>query len=246
MDPPVPTVSARNLPKHVGIILDGNGRWAQARALPRTDGHRIGADAVRRVVRAARRLGLEVLTLYSFSVQNWNRPIEEVESLMHLLHDFLVSEREEILENGIRLTAIGEPDRLPGFVRDTLVELVESSRHNDRMVLCLALSYGGREEILAAARALVRRATDGDPTLNGIDEATFRALLPSVGPGDPDLIIRTGGELRLSNFLLWGSAYAELYFTAKLWPDFGEEDLYAAIADYQDRERRFGGVEPRR
>jgi undecaprenyl diphosphate synthase len=240
------TVSAKNLPKHVGIILDGNGRWAEARALPRTEGHRIGAEAVRRVVRASRRLGLDVLTLYSFSVQNWTRPMEEVDALMHLLHEFLVTERDEILSNGIRLTAIGEPERLPGFVRDALVELREASKHNDKMVLCLALSYGGREEILAAARALVRRATDGDPTLNGIDEATFRSLLPSVGPGDPDLIIRTGGELRLSNFLLWGSAYAELYFTHKLWPDFGEEDLYAAIEDYQKRERRFGGIESQR
>ena len=205
----------------------------------------MGAKAVRRVVRAARQLGLDVLTLYSFSVQNWTRPRDEIAALMRLLHEFLVTEREEMLQNGIRLAAIGEMDRLPDFVRETLFELMEASKGNSRMVLCLALSYGGREEILAATRLLVRRARDGDSSLNGIDEATFRALLPSVGPGDPDLIIRTGGELRLSNFLLWGSAYAELYFTGKLWPDFAEEDLYAAISDYQKRERRFGSLEPR-
>lgn len=236
------TVQARNLPRHVGIILDGNGRWAQQRSLPRTEGHRRGSDAVRRVVRAARRLGVEALTLYSFSAQNWARPEEEVGVLMALLHEYLVSERGEILDNGIRLVGVGEVDRLPSAVREVLRELERASAGNGAMVLALALSYGGREEIVAAVRTIAARAARGeiDPVAVGAD--TISALVPSVAPGDPDLIIRTGGEKRLSNFLLWGSAYAELHFTDRLWPDFDEADLYLAIADYQARDRRFGGL----
>lgn len=240
--PSVLTVNARQLPRHVGIILDGNGRWAQQRGLPRTEGHRRGSEAVRRVVRAARRLGVSALTLYSFSAQNWSRPQEEVDVLMELLREYLLSERGEILDNAIRLVGVGQIDRLPPRVRDTLAELEQASAPNQGMVLALALSYGGREEIAAAARVLAERAAKGELDPATVTDASLDALVPSVAPGQPDLIVRTGGEVRLSNFLLWGSAYAELHFTERLWPDFGAEDLYRAVADYQSRQRRFGGL----
>lgn len=240
--PFVLTVSATPLPAHVGIILDGNGRWAQLRGLPRTEGHRRGSEAVRRVVRASRRLGISALTLYSFSAQNWSRPQEEVDVLMELLREYLLSERREILDNGIRLVGVGEIERLPARVRETLSELEHDSAENRGMVLALALSYGGREEIAAAARALAERAARGELDPATITAASLDPLVPSVAPGQPDLIVRTGGELRLSNFLLWGSAYAELHFTDRLWPDFDADDLYRAVADYQTRQRRFGGL----
>lgn len=239
---PVLTVSATHIPGHVGIILDGNGRWAQLRGLPRTEGHRRGSEAVRRVVRAARRLGISALTLYSFSAQNWSRPREEVDVLMELLREYLLSERSEILDNGIRLAGVGDIERLPARVRDTLHELEGASARNRGMVLALALSYGGREEIAAAARALATRAAKGELDPASITDVALDPLIPSVAPGQPDLIVRTGGEVRLSNFLLWGSAYAELHFTERLWPDFDAEDLYRAVADYQGRQRRFGGL----
>lgn len=236
------TVSARQLPKHVGIILDGNGRWAQLRGQPRTEGHRRGSEAVRRVVRAARRLGVSALTLYSFSAQNWSRPREEVDLLMELLREYLLAERAEILDNGIRLVGVGEIERLPAHVRETLAEIEQASSANDAMVLALALSYGGREEIVRAVRSIAARVASRELDPAQITDATIDALVPSVAPGPPDLIIRTGGELRLSNFLLWGSAYAELHFTDRFWPDFSAEDLYRAVADYQSRQRRFGGL----
>jgi undecaprenyl diphosphate synthase len=238
----VVTVSARQLPRHVGIILDGNGRWAQLRGLPRTEGHRRGSEAVRRVVRAARRLGISALTLYSFSAQNWSRPREEVDILMELLREYLLSERSEILDHGIRLVGVGELDRLPPRVRETLDELERVSAPNEGMVLALALSYGGREELATAARVLATRAARGELDPASITAESLDAVVPSVAHGQPDLIVRTGGEVRLSNFLLWGSAYAELHFTDRLWPDFDADDLYRAVGDYQTRQRRFGGL----
>ena len=235
-------ISARNLPRHVGIIMDGNGRWAKARGQQRTAGHRAGSDAVRRIVRVARRIGIEALTLYAFSFQNWERPDDEVEALMELLQDYLMSERLEILENGIRLTAIGELDQLPTPVKVVLDALRAESAHNDRMTLTLALSYGGQEEIARAARELAVEAQAGRLDPAGIDAKALAERIPSLAVGSPDLIIRTGGERRLSNFLLFGSAYAELYFCDRYWPDFTEEDLFKAIASYQRRERRFGLV----
>lgn len=235
-------VEGKNLPRHVGIIMDGNGRWAELRGEPREAGHKEGSAAVRRVVRAARRLGLDALTLYAFSEQNWARPVGEVDALMGLLREFLVSERGEILENDIRLVAIGDLSRLPDVVREVLDPLRNASSCNDKMTLALALSYGGREEIAAAARQLAVEASAGllDPT--AITASTLGARLPSLSVGDPDLIIRTGGEFRLSNFLLYGAAYAELAFFDRLWPDFTEDDLFAAIGSFQRRERRFGQV----
>jgi undecaprenyl diphosphate synthase len=235
-------VDARNLPRHVGIIMDGNGRWAESRGEPREAGHKAGSAAVRRIVRVCRRLGLEALTLYAFSEQNWARPAGEVEALMGLLREFLVSEAGEILHNDIRLVAIGDLARLPAHVREVLEPLRSASSANGKMTLALALSYGGREEIAAVARELAVEAAAGTLDPRVIDAAYLGSRLPSLGAGDPDLIIRTGGEQRISNFLLYGAAYAELAFFDQLWPDFGEDDLFAAIASYQRRERRFGLV----
>jgi undecaprenyl diphosphate synthase len=233
-------VEARNLPGHVGIIMDGNGRWAQARGEQRAGGHREGAVAVRRTVRAARRLGLRALTLYAFSEQNWARPEEEVDALMLLLKEFLLSERDEILENGIRLNAVGNLGRLPALVRAVLDPLRHESEGNHEMTLTLALSYGGREEIAHAARELAKGVASGRIRPDDVTPDALRALMPSLSVGDPDLVIRTGGERRISNFLLYGLAYAELHFADVLWPDFREKDLHEAIVSYQRRERRFG------
>jgi undecaprenyl diphosphate synthase len=235
-------VELRGLPSHVGIIMDGNGRCAQLRGKDRSEGHREGSAAVRRIVRAARRLGVRALTLYAFSEQNWARPEIEVGLLMDLLKDFLLSERGEILQNGIRLQAIGNLGRLPAFVRGVLDPLRSESSSNHEMTLTLALSYGGREEIASAARDLALEVKEGRLRAEEITAESLRLRMPSLVVGDPDLVIRTGGEQRISNFLLYGLAYAELVFSDKLWPDFQAEDLYAAIASYQSRERRFGRV----
>ena len=236
----MPFVEARNLPGHVGIIMDGNGRWAHVRGQGRAAGHREGAAAVRRVVRAARRLGLRALTLYAFSEQNWSRPEEEVDALMMLLRDFLLNERDEILDNGIRLNAVGNLGRLPALVRAVLDPLRRDTESNGQMTLTLALSYGGREEIAHAARELAKAVAAGRIRPDDVTPDALRAEMPSLSVGDPDLVIRTGGERRISNFLLYGLAYAELYFADVLWPDFSEKDLYAAVGSYQGRERRFG------
>ena len=241
-DAPGPWVELRGLPSHVGIIMDGNGRWAQQRGLDRSEGHRAGSATVRRVVRAARRLGLKALTVYAFSEQNWARPELEVGALMDLLKEFLLAERSEILTNGIRLQAIGNLGRLPSFVRAVLDPLRQESEGNHEMTLTLALSYGGREEIALAARELASEVKAGRISADEITPESLRARMPSLAVGDPDLVIRTGGEQRISNFLLYGLAYAELVFSNKLWPEFETADLYAAIASYQQRERRFGRV----
>jgi undecaprenyl diphosphate synthase len=231
---------SEDLPRHIAIIMDGNGRWAKRRGLPRIEGHRKGADSVREVTRAARELGIEALTLYAFSSQNWDRPIEEVRMLMALLRDYLVDERSEILENGIRLTTIGNIDRLPDFVREPLLQLKAESANNQGMTLCLALSYGGREAIVDAARNLVERVLAGEIRTQDVNELSFSEALCTCELPPLDLVIRTSGEQRLSNFLLWEVAYAELCFTDTLWPEFRRPDLMDAIAAYQNRERRFG------
>lgn len=238
-------IEARNLPRHVAIIMDGNGRWAEQRGKPRTEGHRAGSKAVQRIVRAVRRLGIPQLTLYAFSEQNWGRPNDEVDALMALLHEFLINERDEILSNDIRLRAIGNTQRLPEHVRAVLDQLSRESSENSQMLLSLALSYGGREEIVDAARTLARQVAQGLIRPEDITEGMLEAHIPSIAHGQPDLMIRTGGELRISNFLLWGSAYSELFFTEALWPDFQTDDLYQAIASYQRRERRYGLVASR-
>jgi undecaprenyl diphosphate synthase len=228
------------VPRHLAVIMDGNGRWAQARGLPRVAGHEAGAESVREITRACRAAGVQALTLYSFSTENWKRPDDEVKALMGLLARFLVEERREILENDIRLNAIGQLDRLPIPVRAALKELSHASRNNKGMVLTLALSYGGRAEIVEAAKSLARKAAAGRLRPDAIDEATFAAELGTAGLPEPDLLVRTSGELRLSNFLLWQLAYAEIYVTDVLWPDFRRAELEQAFASFGTRERRFG------
>ena len=228
------------LPQHVAIIMDGNGRWAQCQGLPRVEGHRRGAKSVRTVVRAAREIGLKALTLYAFSAQNWRRPNEEVGLLMQLLHDYLIEERAEIMDNGIRLTAIGQVSRLPGFVRDPLDALIADSADNSGMTLCLALSYGGRESIVEAACALARKVLSGELLVADFSENMFSEALQTGHLPQLDLLIRTSGEQRLSNFMLWEASYAELCFTETLWPEFGREHLLECLEQYGNRERRFG------
>jgi undecaprenyl diphosphate synthase len=247
VSPPPPSLAAlerlvqeRPLPRHVGIIMDGNGRWAEMRGLPRLAGHREGSDSVREITRCARRLGVKALTLYAFSSQNWARPAEEVAGLMDLLREYLESERSEIMENGIRLNAIGEVERLPRFVRDPLERLQAESAGNTGMVLTLALSYGGREELLQAARRVADAASKGQLSLETLDAKGFESFLWTHDLPPVDLVVRTSGEHRISNFLLWQLAYAELSFSELPWPEFRSEAFLRCLAQYQQRERRFG------
>jgi len=229
------------VPKSVAIIMDGNGRWAQAQGLPRIKGHEEGAESVREIVRTCRELGVEALTLYSFSTENWNRPEDEVAALMRLLKNYLKSERREILDNGIRLRGIGQLHRLPLFVRKPLQALMrESDRDDVRMTLNLALSYGGRAELVEANREIARKVAAGVLQLSEIDEDCVSRHLFTAGLPDPDLLIRTSGEVRISNFMLWQLAYAEIYVTDVAWPDFRKPQLLEAFATYGNRERRFG------
>jgi len=228
------------LPRHIGIIMDGNGRWARQRGLPRIEGHREGAKSVKEVVRAAREIGIPALTLFAFSEQNWDRPPDEVEALMELLYRYVLEEHDEIMENGIRLSAIGELERLPAYVREPLFALIEESAPNTEMTLCLALSYGGREDILQATRRLAEDVRGGRIDPSEINEVIFEGRLLTAGLPPLDLMIRTSGELRVSNFLLWQLAYAELCFTPVKWPDFGRANLEDALQVYGQRERRFG------
>ena len=230
------------VPTHVAIIMDGNGRWAQARGLPRVAGHRQGAEAVRRTVRAAADLGVRYLTLYSFSSENWKRPLAEVEQLMELLRRYLRSEIAELHEQGVQLRVIGDRDRLaPDIVR--LVEEAEATtRQNERLTLVMALSYGSRQEITKAARELAREVAAGRLDPERIDERQLAARLWTADLPDPDLLIRTSGEMRISNFLLWQLAYAEFVFTDRFWPDFGQADLAAAVEEFSRRERRYGAA----
>jgi undecaprenyl diphosphate synthase len=230
----------RCLPRHVAIIMDGNGRWAQQRGLDRIEGHRIGADSVRDITRAARQVGLEALTLYAFSSQNWARPAEEVGALMQLLRDYLLGERDEIMDNDIRLDAIGDVERLPPLVKVPLDALRAESANNRGMTLTLALSYGGRESIARAVRAAVRDAAAGQLRPDDVDVERFQSYLPTHALPSLDLLIRTSGEQRISNFMLWELAYAELMFVDVLWPEFRRQHLYACLEQYAARERRFG------
>ncbi|MGE0547530.1 MAG: polyprenyl diphosphate synthase [Kofleriaceae bacterium] len=235
-----PSEPKSTLPRHVGIIMDGNGRWAVQGGRPRLDGHRAGADSVRDITRAARQLGIEALTLYAFSSQNWSRPASEVTGLMELLREFLLSERSEILDNQIRLQAIGDVERLPPIVKQPLDELSSASRDNRGMTLTLALSYGGRESITRAVREAARDVAAGRCKLEDLDVDGFATYLPTNSLPPVDLLIRTSGERRISNFMLWEIAYAELVFIDVLWPEFRRQHLYQCIEEYSRRERRFG------
>ena len=233
-------IRAETIPRHVAVIMDGNGRWAERRGLDRVLGHRAGIEALRATVRAAHELGVRFLTLYAFSTENWSRPKGEVDALMGLLEHYLAAELEELDRNGIRLRAIGRLDRLPEVTRVKLEEALERTRDNSEMTVVFALSYGGRTEIADAARKLARDVESGKLDPEQIDEKTFAAYLYDPELPDPDLLIRTGGEARVSNFLLWQIAYAELHVTDVMWPDFRKNDLVEAVWDYQQRERRYG------
>jgi undecaprenyl diphosphate synthase len=233
-------IRADALPRHVAVIMDGNGRWAERRGLDRIEGHRAGIESVRAIVRAAHELGIGQLTLYAFSTENWSRPKGEVDALMALLEHYLEAELEELHRNGIQLRAIGRLERLPAAVRAKLEQATCRTRENTEMVVLFALSYGGRTEIVDAARRIAREAEQGKLDPEQIDEKVFSAYLYAPDMPEPDLVIRTGGESRLSNFLLWQAAYAEIHFTDVMWPDFRKNDLVDAVLWYQNRERRYG------
>ncbi|MBW2433462.1 MAG: isoprenyl transferase [Deltaproteobacteria bacterium] len=232
----------KQLPAHVAIIMDGNGRWAKKHLLSRIKGHEKGADAVRMVVRACRELGIAYLTLYAFSTENWQRPQKEVNALMTLLIKFLKSEQKELAENDIRLAVIGQVERLPADVQQALRETIDLTRHNSALQLNLALSYGSRSEIVRMAQQIARKAINAELEPEEIGAETVAAHLYTKDMPDPDLLIRTSGEMRVSNFLLWQIAYAEIFVSPTYWPDFGKEEFVEILKDYQRRERRFGRV----
>jgi len=237
-----PRAEPRRGPSHVAIIMDGNGRWASERGLPRLEGHRRGADVVRDITTFSRELGIRYLTLYSFSVQNWRRPAAEVAGLMDLLRDYCTRERATLMDNEIRLNTIGELSRLPDATREAITKLVDETAGNHAMTLTLALDYGGREEIVMAVRRLALEVKAKRLSPDAIDEGAINARLYTALMPDPDLVIRTSGEMRVSNFLLWQIAYAELHFAPVLWPDFTRQNFQAALNDFEERERRYGGV----
>jgi undecaprenyl diphosphate synthase len=230
------------LPAHMAIIMDGNGRWAEQRGLPRVEGHRRGTASVRATVEECCRLGIGQLTLYCLSVENWKRPQTELDFLMALLKEYLIAERGEIMDQNIRFSMIGRRADLPAEVLRELDENVRMSRKNTGTVLCLAINYGGRTELVDAVRSLSKQVKDGKINAEEIDEDAIGSALYTAGMPDPDLLIRTAGEMRVSNFLLWQISYAELWVTEKCWPDFDRDTLHQALHDYAHRERRFGGL----
>ena len=238
----LPMTEERTIPRHIAIIMDGNGRWAKERGLPRREGHRAGAESVRECVEACKELGVEYLTLYAFSSENWNRPAAEVTALMALLERFLEEKAEELMKQNVRLTAIGHLDRLPERTRRKLDKAINRTSGNTSLTLVLALSYGAREEIAEAARSLAIDAAAGKIDTTMIDCAMVASRLFTADIPDPDLLVRTSGELRVSNFLLWQISYAEIIIFKKFWPDFRQADLFEAAQEYARRHRRFGAL----
>jgi undecaprenyl diphosphate synthase len=236
----MPGVDADRIPVHVAMIMDGNGRWAQARGLPRVMGHKEGAKTVRRVLEASARIGVEVLTLYSFSTENWKRPRDEVGALMEMCIAYCASEAAELAARGVRVRVIGSREGMPGEVLDALDRLVEATSGGERITLCLAINYGSRDEIARAARTLAQRAAAGEIDPGSIDEEAVAGALSTGGLPDPDLLIRTGGEMRLSNYLLWELSYAEIMVTETAWPEFSEGEYFEMVGAYTRRSRRFG------
>jgi len=234
-------INKANLPRHIAIIMDGNGRWAKRKRLPRIFGHREGTKSVDVIVQECAEIGIEALTLYTFSTENWKRSDSEISGLMNLLHTYLDKKYKKMQSNGIKLNAIGRLDELPEKVRDKLCEIIKKTSKNDRMILTLALNYGGRQEITDAAKQLVKRARQRELSPDDVDEELFSNYLYTKGLPDVDLLIRTSGEFRVSNFLLWQISYAEIIVTKTLWPDFKKKELFKVIEDYQKRDRRFGG-----
>ncbi|NIP85378.1 MAG: isoprenyl transferase [Planctomycetales bacterium] len=229
-------------PRHIAVIMDGNGRWAQRRNLPRIEGHRRGVASVRRTTEECSRLGLEQLTLYCLSSENWKRPQEELDFLMHLLEQYMIEERATIMENNIQVRTIGRREGIPDRVQQETDRTIEMSSSNTGTRLCLAINYGGRTELLDAVRSIAEDVRSGRISSEEIGEDTISQRLYTAGMPDPDLLIRTGGEMRISNYLLWQISYAEIWVTDRCWPEFMEADLHAAIRDYASRERRFGGL----
>ncbi len=237
------SIDSKRLPKHVAVIMDGNGRWAKAKGLNRISGHREGAEAVRKIVRASREIGIGWLTLYAFSEENWKRPKVEISALMNLLKQFLRSELKEMQENGISFRCIGRTEKLPEDTRKILYKTIEKTSSNKDMVLTLALSYGGRQEITDSVRKIAAQIEREGMAADEITEQLISDSLYTADMPDPDLLIRTSGEYRISNFLLWQIAYTEIYVTPTLWPDFGKYEYLEAIQDFQKRERRFGNAQ---
>ncbi len=232
----------RETPQHIAIIMDGNGRWAKQRGLPRLAGHRAGADSVREVMKACLELNVKYLTLYAFSSENWNRPEKEVTALMSLLEQFLANKLDDLVRLNVRLRAIGQVDRLPNSTREKIAEIEQATQHHQAMTLVLALSYGGREDIINAAKQLAEDALRGEILPSAFDAELFASKLHTAGMPDPDLLIRTSGEMRVSNFLLWQISYTEMVIVKKFWPEFREGDLFAAVDEYRKRHRRFGSL----
>lgn len=241
----VPTAKANSVPRHVAIIMDGNGRWAEQRGLPRTEGHRRGVGSVRACVRAAAELGIRYLTLYAFSSENWGRPENEVRELMGLLKRFIRRDLAELHEENVRLRVIGSEDHAESEIAQLIRDAAHLTRNNTGLTLTVAFNYGARDEIVRAARALAVKAREGEIDPAAIDVSQFSGHLDTAGLPEPDLLIRTGGEQRISNFLLWQCAYTEFVFCHAFWPEFTKEMLAAAVAEYQHRERRFGGLKAR-
>ncbi|MGN6133386.1 MAG: isoprenyl transferase [Aureliella sp.] len=235
-------LACQRSPRHVAVIMDGNGRWAQQRQLPRIEGHRRGVEAVRSTMEACRDLGVEVLTLYCLSSENWKRPKEELDFLMALLCEYLIGERDNLVEKNLKLRILGRQDRLPPEVRSEISRTLDACKNNTGMTLCLAINYGARAEIIDACKALMRDVASGQLSIDDIDEEHLDARLDTSGLPEPDLLIRTSGEMRISNFLLWQISYAELWVTDTHWPDFDGEKLREAFADFTRRQRRFGGL----
>lgn len=235
-------LSPDNLPGHIAIIMDGNGRWAHRRGLPRIAGHHAGMTKVRDIIRACDEIGLRYLTLYAFSTENWKRPRAEVEYLMRLPEEFFRTEIDELVQRGVRVRFIGDTGRLPSFTQETVQRTLERTQKSHGMTVNFALNYGGRADVLAAAKAFAEEVQQGLATWTELDETAFSSYLSTDDCPDPDLVIRTSGEQRLSNFLIWQAAYSELWFTDVFWPDFDRRELHLAIADYQRRKRRFGGL----
>lgn len=231
-----------NIPKHIAIIMDGNGRWAKEKGLARSAGHKEGAKRVKEAVSAAAELGVKVITFFAFSTENWLRPKKEVNLLMHFLEHFLEREIAELDKNNIKFITIGRDEPIPKYILTKIKRAEKRTRNNTGLIMVLALNYGGRTEIVDAAKKVVQAIVSGELTLKDLDTEKFGRYLYTGGLPDPDLLIRTSGEMRISNFLLWQLSYAELYFSKKYWPDFRRSDLKDAIIDYQNRERRFGGV----
>ena len=230
------------VPEHIAIIMDGNGRWAKEKGMVRLKGHQAGMESLREIVRACSDMGVKVLTVYAFSTENWKRPIEEVSGIFALLVRYVAKELKELNENNVQIRMLGDIDPLPADAKKAAQQAVDSTKDNTGLVFCIAINYGGRAEIVWAARALAKQAAEGQLDPETIDEASFAARLYTADLPDPDLIIRTGGEMRLSNFLTWQSAYSELYVTDAYWPDFTPERLNEAIEAFNGRDRRYGGI----